>query len=693
MKCRQGAGLVYALALLPAFRLLAQCPDGSPPPCRTTGAGSPRVPIDSNAVAILPFRVSGPPEAQYLREGMLDLLNVALDGFAGWRVLQPRAFLRQVGTGPLDVAQAARLARAAGAATFILGNAVVLGPELRVQAELYESARGTSLASVRARGAVALPAPVADSIAGGLARGRLAQHAGATRHALEEYTTTSPVALQAYLVAEQLARHAHWQEAAESLTAAIALDSTFALAYYGLYRAISWGNSGPIFHEASGREITPYTIDAVIQSANRHLDRAPPRQRRLLEFTAATNRAEALRLADGLTRDYPDDADAALERGDAYFHIGLQNGEPPTQSLESLQRAIVLDPQVPEAYLHVVQLRSMLGDSAGAWQTLGQLRAMAPTWEATQGLDLAMRAAWHREDPATLTPADAETATIIGRYMLLILDRTPARAVALADSFAAFAAAPDHPPAERATALLRRHVLLLAQGRYAAAWDLLRQAAVEDAAGPEVLGATVLHRLVTGTHEPEAGDAARQLASLGSARQLWGSAVLAWWRAATGPTDSARAAVRAILASGEYPEFRAALTGGLTGLVTLRAGDSVTARRELAQANVAWIEFRNIEEFFPNPYLALLMAHLDRRAGDLDVAGRRLSETIGPIGIMFRADAEELRGQIAEQRGDTAAAILAYRNFVDLWTNADPELQPRVTAARAALARLEKRGG
>ncbi len=623
---------------------------------------------------------------------MVDLLNVALDGFAGWRVIQPRAFLRQVNAagGEVDVPQAARLARAAGAGTFILGNVIALGPEIRVQAEIYESTSGRPLASVRARGLGAFPAPVVDSIAGGLARQRLVLHQGAMRRGLEEYTTTSPLALQAYLVAEQLARHARWPEAAESLTVAIARDSTFALAYYELYRVITWGNSGSITQSSPGQGITPYTIDDVIQTAIRHLDRAPPRQRRLLEFTAATNRAEALRLADALTRDYPDDGDAALERGDSYFHLGLQSGEPPTQSLESLQRAIALDPEVPEAYLHVVQLHSMLGDSAGAWQSLERLRALAPSWEATQGLDLAMRAAWQGANPATLPVPSPEIATIIGRYLLLVLDQAPARAVALADSFAARAAAPSHPPAERATALLRRHVYQLAQGRYLAAWDLLRQAAVEDAAGPEVLGATVLHQIVTGTHQPEAADAAHQLSALNSARPLWASAVLAWWVAATSPVDSARRAIRGIVAGGEYPEFRTALTDGLNGLVTLRTGDSVAARRELALANVAWIEIRNIEEFFPNPDLAITLARLDRRAGDLDLATRRLFETVGPIGIMFRAEAEELRGQIAEQRGDMAAAIRGYRNFIDLWKNADPELQPRVAAARAAVARLER---
>lgn len=676
------------LSACPAGRLAAQCPDGSPPPCRRPPVTA-RAATDPNALAILPFRVSGPPEAQYLGEGMLDLMSVALDGFAGWRVIQPRALLRQIGseTETLDIPRAARLARAAGAAQFILGSVVTLGPELRVQAELYESVRGRQVASVRARGTLALPGPVADTVAGGLARQRLARYPGVARRPLAEYTTTSPRALEAYLVGEQLARRARWPEAAESLMAAIARDSTFALAYYGLYRTVSWGNAAPTFQTVGGAA-TAYSIDAVVQRALQHLDRAPPRQRKLLEFIATTNRVESLRRADELTRDYPDDADAALERGDAYFHVGLQMGEPPQQSLASLQRAVALDPAVPEAYLHIVQLRCLMGDSTGAWQAFRPLQAAAPDWEATRALGAVMRAGFRGEDPAALFIPDPTVAAMLGRYSLLAFDATPARAVALADSFTARAAAPDRPPAERVSALLRRHVYRLAQGRYAAAWDLLRAAAVINPSGLPVLGATVLHHLVTGAHAAEAAEAARRLASTADSLPLWATAVLAWRLAAVGTPDSGITALPPLLANGPYPQFRSALLDGLNGLLALRTGDSVAGRRGLAESNVTWIELRDIEEFFPNPYFALVTARLDRAAGEPDVAARRLYDTIGSIGIIWRAEAEELRGQIAEQRGDTAAAVRGYRSFIDLWKDADGDQQPRVTAARSALARL-----
>jgi hypothetical protein len=39
-------------------------------------------------------------------------------------------------------------------------------------------------------------------------------------------------------------------------------------------------------------------------------------------------------------------------------------------------------------------------------------------------------------------------------------------------------------------------------------------------------------------------------------------------------------------------------------------------------------------------------------------------------------------------RGDTAAAIEQYRQFLDLWSDPDAELRDQVTSARRALARL-----
>ena len=48
----------------------------------------------------------------------------------------------------------------------------------------------------------------------------------------------------------------------------------------------------------------------------------------------------------------------------------------------------------------------------------------------------------------------------------------------------------------------------------------------------------------------------------------------------------------------------------------------------------------------------------------------------------------ERLGQLYEAKGDAAKAAEHYRAFIDLWKNADPELQPRVAEARRRLAKL-----
>ncbi|MGH7562855.1 MAG: hypothetical protein ACREK5_00315, partial [Gemmatimonadota bacterium] len=60
-----------------------------------------------------------------------------------------------------------------------------------------------------------------------------------------------------------------------------------------------------------------------------------------------------------------------------------------------------------------------------------------------------------------------------------------------------------------------------------------------------------------------------------------------------------------------------------------------------------------------------------------------------PYGLVYRAPAHLARAEIYERAGDVERAVEEYRQFVDLWRDADPELQPVVENARAALRRLE----
>jgi tetratricopeptide (TPR) repeat protein len=59
--------------------------------------------------------------------------------------------------------------------------------------------------------------------------------------------------------------------------------------------------------------------------------------------------------------------------------------------------------------------------------------------------------------------------------------------------------------------------------------------------------------------------------------------------------------------------------------------------------------------------------------------------------LVYLAPAQLRQAEIYDRRGDRAQAAQHYRKFIELWRDADPELQASVTKARARLAELEGR--
>jgi tetratricopeptide (TPR) repeat protein len=56
--------------------------------------------------------------------------------------------------------------------------------------------------------------------------------------------------------------------------------------------------------------------------------------------------------------------------------------------------------------------------------------------------------------------------------------------------------------------------------------------------------------------------------------------------------------------------------------------------------------------------------------------------------LVYLAPAHLRRAEIYDRRGNRDAAVEHYRKFIDLWREADPELQPAVNKARGRLAAL-----
>lgn len=78
-------------------------------------------------------------------------------------------------------------------------------------------------------------------------------------------------------------------------------------------------------------------------------------------------------------------------------------------------------------------------------------------------------------------------------------------------------------------------------------------------------------------------------------------------------------------------------------------------------------------------------------------AGERYLEDTSPFRWMsdafFRGGILQRVGEISEAKGDIERALTHYNTFVELWKNADPELQPRVRDVRGRIERLQRRRG
>ena len=128
---------MLGLALPAAVRVaLAQCPDGTPPPCR----GASRVPARS--VAVLPFASLGDDTANtYFAQGLADELTTALARVPGLHVAASTSAFT-FGSGGVD---ARRVGRELRVATVLQGRVRREGSRLRVVAQLTDATSGLVL--------------------------------------------------------------------------------------------------------------------------------------------------------------------------------------------------------------------------------------------------------------------------------------------------------------------------------------------------------------------------------------------------------------------------------------------------------------------------------------------------------------------------------------------------------------------
>ncbi len=639
---------------------------------------------DAQVIAVLPFHASG-LGSEELGEGMVDLLSPSLDGVGGIRTVNSSTVLhrwqQRAVDGSLDLEGSLAVGRDVDAGSVLLGSVVSAGSGVRMTAQLY-SVRGVELAHARVEGPAEDVLALVDSLGLNLLRDIWLAHEPVPNLRVSGITTGNVDAIRAYLRGQQHYRRSQWDSALVAFQQAVERDSTFALAHYRLGLTYGWslkhGGFGSAGAQRHGR------------LALRYSDRLPPRERTLV---AAHSLFEEGKLAahDTLVRyvaRYPDDPEGWYMLADVRFHAMPLLALDYEDIFGPFDRVLELDPSLAPAIIHPLELSLMFADSArfhrylaameGAaepamvepWKLLGQVFEQPESVVAILGTlpdgerygGLLLIGTYHSPDlnPKTLLPgfAAAESATDAnGRIQLLSI-----RAMVLASLGRLSEAQP-----------IRDTLWAIAPNRQEAFQSLI----------PVYAGyadSTFAARALAALENPPPVPGVDQLFSY--SRMIY---ALSRGRSA----EARRLAERALAADTSfYPELLPPLVRAGLGWADILDGDTVGGLGRI-EAGLGEAGYVSGTAMAFSQQLRFALAAIQASRSETRAEGiRRLRYGRWVGDIVYFPLAYLALGRALEDSGDPAGAAEAYADFIRLWQDADPELQPRVETARRALERL-----
>jgi tetratricopeptide (TPR) repeat protein len=653
-------------------------------------------PVDAKVVAVAPFRISGAdPSLAYLREGMVDLLAAKLGGAAGIRATDPRSLLAAwrsaAGSTSADLGQAdaLRVAARLGAGQLILGDLVGTPSRIVMHATVLGVPAGAQTADATVDGPVdSLPALV-DRLAGKV----LLLRAGEEQQRVASLTTTSLVALRAYLDGQSLYRRGRFIDASRQYEEAIRLDSTFALAGLMLLQAAGW--HGSMKARESGYQV-----------ASRYRDRLSERDHALLDASEVGglpserhSTAEYIRAAERYVEVAPDSPDAWALLADWLVHfgpgLGLEGAH--RRSIAAFKRALELDSTFAPALEHLPSLYGEAGDTAALRAAMQQLLATDSTADDADAIR------WY----ASTKLGDSATVRLIrARFDSLSFGSLLSIPIAALEDNVGL------PDMRRAVATLRANAVseevrgYMIQWQQLLAWDAGRPAESrrlgEQIHGPDLPLRTVQAALAWDGDSAAGATAARTLEEHGrrpppseaEARDRYAGEVftLAEYRLAQGDASVARRAEKLLRDLpvppdsawlGRNPRLAALLLDAqLSALDHRPNGPALLVRADSAlRTNAEPVDLTALGN--------LIVAGLWETNGDparaLTAVRRRIFALVPPP---FFATMLRQEGRLADLAGDRPGAIEVYRRYLALRTDPEPAIKPQVEQVRAELARL-----
>jgi serine/threonine-protein kinase len=672
---------------------------------------TPEVTLDRNLLAIAPFDVLD-PSLQLWREGLGDILSRSLDAAGPLRTVSPSVALRRW-EGRADRASAEALGRRTGAGLVVFGTVVPKGRDsVTLRAGVLDAVSGTGPREVEVSGESARIGELADSL--GI---RILQALGRSRAigSVRQVSmgSRSLPALKAFLQGEQFYRRGLWDSALARYDQAIDADSGFALALSRMPWVLYW-------HPPTAGAYLPAEEYARRSTLYNH--GLSPRESLLIvadSFRFAAGAAtdpnayvgfsfRSLAALEEAVRRYPGDPEAWYVLGEIRMHVPFPIGTPPATTFETFSRSIALDSGFAPAYEHMADLAIRLGRPELARRFATAYLNLYPDARATSHFQLALLVLDPTQSDAADTARLVDSASVSAIWgavfeILGFFTDSAETQVQMLRKIGEPHRSAGGDAGWVLDSLMWPQYLALAlayRGHLREAYQTNRLLLLDPAASNRslimdpFLDLALLGAVPDSIAGPVFARALEPTAPWGSVpwvtpRHLRGPP---WWLAHRDSASLRRFAARAAEETRRpHPPLvvlRARLLGATaTAYLALVRGDSAgaVARLEAIPDTLCLAG----DCFHLNLTLARLLSARgdDRRAGALLERWRWAADGAGPWFVLATLE----HGRVAERLGEWEKAIRSYRFVTEVWRRPDPELQPYVTEAREALARLALR--
>jgi len=643
--------------------------------------------LDRDLIAVMPFHTVG-PDLDLWSEGLVDLLSTALDGTGIISAADPRAVLmawrKVIGAdgnlGSRD--EATEVSIGLGAGRMVIGTLIKTGPDaIRLTAELFDVRWASRAASVAVEGTQSEMIGLVDRLTVDLLKAVL-EEGQLPDVRVSALTTISVPALKAYLEGQQAFRLSRFEEARQAFEEAVAQDSTFAIAAYGLSRADGW-------LDMEGARATALLL------ATRHTAGLRGRDSLLI---VGWKRAEvdedpsAIELFEELVGMHPEDFEAWNGLAETVFHHGHEVGYHLDGAMEALENAYAIDSTVAPAYFHGIQSAFILEDTARAQRWSRTYLELERSSVYAQGLRLgmALRLGSYLDRERAAAALDTASAEVLNRILWFV---PPGReTLEYTDLVLRAASAQRFPDSDRAEAYRRLASEYRRNGRVRGSLALEDAARVLDGKDRDLLALVALRvagilgdstavseldRMVRAAAYPQKAPILSMLfASQG--RLAEAAEAVKWARTAAdslaviGDTASAREMTGAALA------YR--------GHIAAAGGDTATAI-DLLQSGIALLK---PDWGGPRALHRFVLARLLRDHGGEDQAVTIFRAFRRPSSLEALSYLEA--AELYERRGERESARRYFSWALELWSTADPFFAPWIDAANRGIERLNAAG-